>query len=246
MLFLLSIWNIMPVEDDGAAARQNQPNDLCAQRRLRTAWAPIQSNQRLRCALYGFAKTQSFFMRTAKTDQTGWIRRLLWDFVVLRLDYTKRMNEVILFTTKTATKMKAIFVMLDITWASPWENVSSGLSDQVRLKLACSATEASTRLEILVTETRDNTLSRQRTTKTLIRLHGCVPIGHWIRFIMARLTCLWHDSSCVLCDNNDLSSNTTKPTKWPVSPAKTQISLSICPVWSVFAVRRNDGSLATH
>ena len=40
-------------------------------------------------------------------------------------------------------------------------------------KLACSATEASMRLEILVTETRDITLSRQRTTKALIRLRGC-------------------------------------------------------------------------
>ena len=29
----------------------------------------------------------------------------------------------------------------------------------------------------------------------------------------------------------------TKPTKWHVRPAKTQISLSIRPVWSVFAVR---------
>ena len=28
----------------------------------------------------------------------------------------------------------------------------------------------------------------------------------------------------------------TKPTKWPVRPAKTQISLGIRPVWSVFAV----------
>ena len=48
----------------------------------------------------------------------------------------------------------------------------SGVFDQVRLKLACSATEASKRLEILVTETRDITLSRQRTTKVLIRLRG--------------------------------------------------------------------------
>ena len=28
----------------------------------------------------------------------------------------------------------------------------------------------------------------------------------------------------------------TKPTKWHVHPAKTQISLGICPVWSVFTV----------
>ena len=52
--------------------------------------------------------------------------------------------------------------------------MSSGVSDQVRLKLACSATEASMRLEILVTETRDITLSRQRTTKALIRQRGCM------------------------------------------------------------------------
>ena len=49
-----------------------------------------------------------------------------------------------------------------------------GVFDQVSLKPACSATEASWRLEILDTETRDIILSRQRTTKLLIRLHGCV------------------------------------------------------------------------
>ena len=48
-----------------------------------------------------------------------------------------------------------------------------GVSDQVRLKLACSATETSYRLEILDIETRDIILSRQRTTKVLIRLLGC-------------------------------------------------------------------------
>ena len=34
-----------------------------------------------------------------------------------------------------------------------------------------------------------------------------------------------------------LSRRTTKPTKWVVRPAKTQINLGIRPVWSVFAVR---------
>ena len=53
------------------------------------------------------------------------------------------------------------------------KNVSSGVSDQVRLKLACSATEASMRLKVLVTETKNIILSRQRTTKALIRLRGC-------------------------------------------------------------------------
>ena len=40
----------------------------------------------------------------------------------------------------------------------------------------------------------------------------------------------------------------TKPTKWPVCPAKPQISLGICPVWSesLQYAWRKLGSLATH
>ena len=48
-----------------------------------------------------------------------------------------------------------------------------GVCHQVRLELACAATEARYRLEILNIETRGIILSRQRTTKALIRLHGC-------------------------------------------------------------------------
>ena len=50
-----------------AAAWQNQQNDLCAQQRLRSARASAQSDQSLRCALYGYLRTQGFFMQTAKT-----------------------------------------------------------------------------------------------------------------------------------------------------------------------------------
>ena len=53
--------------------------------------------------------------------------------------------------------------------------MSLGVSDQV--KLAFSATEATMRLEILIKETRDITLSRQRTTKALIRLRGCAGLS---------------------------------------------------------------------
>ena len=40
----------------------------------------------------------------------------------------------------------------------------------------------------------------------------------------------------------------TKPTKWPVHPAKIQISLGIRPVWSGSSLSawRNNGSLTTH
>ena len=43
-----------------------------------------------------------------------------------------------------------------------------------------------------------------------------------------------------MCNNKNifiLSRLITKPTKWHVRPAKTQISLGIRPVWSVFTVR---------
>ena len=40
---------------------------VCAQRRLRSAWASAQSDQSLRCAFNGQLRTQAVFMRTAKT-----------------------------------------------------------------------------------------------------------------------------------------------------------------------------------
>ena len=43
-----------------------------------------------------------------------------------------------------------------------------GVFDQVRLKLACAATEASYRLGILEIETRDIILSRQRITSKML------------------------------------------------------------------------------
>ena len=46
---------------------------------------------------------------------------------------------------------------------------------------------------------------------------------------------LWHCSNITFF-KRDMSRLMAKPTKWHVGPAKTQISLGICPVWSVFAV----------
>ena len=56
-------------------------------------------------------------------------------------------------------------------------------------------------------------------------------------FIIVFISLLWY-----------LSRSTTKPTKWPVRPAKTQISLGFRPVWSKTSssVWRNLGPLATH
>ena len=48
-----------------------------------------------------------------------------------------------------------------------------GVCDKVRLKLACTATETSYGLEISAIASRGIILSKQRTTKVLIRLRGC-------------------------------------------------------------------------
>ena len=55
---------------------------LCAQRRLRSAWASAQSDRSLRCALNGYLRTQAFFMQTSKTlirlgGCPGWSESLL-------------------------------------------------------------------------------------------------------------------------------------------------------------------------
>ena len=50
-----------------AASWQNKQNGMCAQRRLRSAWASAQSDQSLRCALNGYVSVLAFFKRTAKT-----------------------------------------------------------------------------------------------------------------------------------------------------------------------------------
>ena len=58
-------------------------------------------------------------------------------------------------------------------WATSRENVSSEIFDQVRFKPACSATEASYNFETLDITSMHIILSKQRTTKVLIRLRGC-------------------------------------------------------------------------
>ena len=60
-----------------AVSWQNQQNDLCAQQRLRSAWASAQFNQSLCCPperLGPKLPTE----HTGKTDQTGRMPRLIW------------------------------------------------------------------------------------------------------------------------------------------------------------------------
>ena len=61
-----------------------------------------------------------------------------------------------------------------------------GVCDQGRLKLVCSATEARQRFGISDIGTRGTILSRQRTTKALIRLRECAEL------ICAFVVRIWH------------------------------------------------------
>ena len=49
-------------------------------------------------------------------------------------------------------------------------------------------------------------------------------------------------------DMTEMSQSMIQPTKWPVHPTETQISLGICPVWSesLLSAWKMFGSLATH
>ena len=64
------------------AARQNQQNDLCAQQRLRSAWASAQSDQSLRCPYKEAVGPSLPIERTSNTliSRTGRMPRLIWVF----------------------------------------------------------------------------------------------------------------------------------------------------------------------
>ena len=98
--------------------------------------------------------------------------------------------------------------------------------DQVRLKPACSATERLASLEILVLANIGIMLSRQRKTKVLIRLRGCAGRAAPLLFAYGKNR-FSHDATHI-----HLSHLMTKPTKWHVRLAKTQIRMGIRPVCS--------------
>ena len=65
-------------------------------------------------------------------------------------------------------------MLLLVTWATSRESLSSEIFYQVRFKPAYSAIEASYNPQILnIASIHNMILSKQRTTKVLIRLHGC-------------------------------------------------------------------------
>ena len=87
-------------------------------------------------------------------------------------------------------------------WRGPFEPTVFGISDQVRLKLTCSATEAIYSLEILYIASRGIILSRQRTTKALIRLRGCTGWSAPLLFAYRKNRFSDHDAHLLLIGRN--------------------------------------------
>ena len=78
ILFLLYIWrdkfNIW------ATPWQNQQNGMCAQRRLRSAWASAQYDQSSQSAWKKLGSLPTHSAHSKDSDQTGRIPRLIWVF----------------------------------------------------------------------------------------------------------------------------------------------------------------------
>ena len=68
------------------------------------------------------------------------------------------------------------------------------------------------------------------------------------KYFLAWLACLFLHSCHKLIWKRNMSRRMTKLTKWPVRPAKTQISLGIRPLWSESSLSawRNIGPLTTY
>ena len=97
-----------------------------------------------------------------------WAHNHTVGFVMRRLIFISFQTGKIQVTSQQMHLFQVYYI-----WTSSRENLSLRYSDQVRLKPACSATETSYYLGILDSASIGIILSRQRTTKALIRLPGC-------------------------------------------------------------------------
>ena len=125
-------------------------------------------------------------------------------------------------------------------WATSWQSQENGMCAQQRLRSAWASAQYDQsslftwrKLGSLAAHWADSEDSDQ--TGRMPRL---IWVFAWCTVILLVLSwggsytesyCCWDEISkiCLM----------TKPTKWHVRPVKTQISLGILPVWSVFAFR---------
>ena len=92
---------------------------MCAQRRLRTAWASAQSDQSSMSAWRKFGSLATHWANSENSDQTGHMPRLIWVFAghTVTLLVFSWGGSIIMSINSTVT----------INWAT-WENRSSGFA----------------------------------------------------------------------------------------------------------------------
>ena len=112
-----------------ASAWQNLQNGICAQRRLRSAWASAQYDQSSLSAWRKFGFLATHWVHSKDSDQTGQMPRLIWvfagrtcrfvGFVMCWLIYVlnnnqKSLNEVLLICTNN----KCFHEEIELIWIS--------------------------------------------------------------------------------------------------------------------------------
>ena len=118
-----------------AASGQNQQKAMCAQRRLRSAWASAQSDQSLHCPPEETLWPQLPMERTVKTlirlgGCPGWPESSLDTQLFCWFCHEAAQIVVcIFFATSDVTPLVSDFIM--IKWALSWENLSSGFVTRV-------------------------------------------------------------------------------------------------------------------
>ena len=115
-------------------------------------------------------------------------------------------------------------------WATSWQNKQNGMCAQQRLRSAWVSTQSDQSLRCRHCKDSDQTGQMSRLIWVFARR-----TDHFVGFVMQLI--------CILQMSAKNENFEPKPTKWPVCPAKTQISLGICRVWSRVFVVRSMGSL---
>ena len=89
------------------------------------------------------AKHPSFLHADSEgSDQTVTMPRLIWVFAGRTLHFVGFVMRWLMLDESLVKRLKCFFGLF-FNWATTGQNMSSGVSDQVRLKLACAATEPS-------------------------------------------------------------------------------------------------------
>ena len=119
---------------------QNQQNDLCAQRRLISAWASVQSDQSSLCAQW-VTQDKSFLRADSEdSDQTGWMPRLIWVFAGRTCHFVGFVMRRLKWQNWSSANR--IYVESTVIWTASSEFGTYRLCEQRRFRRACASAQS--------------------------------------------------------------------------------------------------------